>query len=332
MNVEGALLAGELCEKLDVPHRRCGSLVLAFTEREAATLKRLMKNAGENGVQGVRILSREELLEMEPNLSTETTAALHAPTAMIIDPWEYTQALAETAVRNGVKIKLECTVTSIDIINGGYKLHTTDGDFETRTVLNAAGVYSDEIHNMVAEPAFTIWPAKGEYFLMDKSEGTRVSSIIFQCPSKAGKGVLVTPTVHGNLIVGPGREYPESRDDVATTAEGLDFVKKTARKSVPGIDFGAVIRNFSGNRARSDRDDFIIGEARPGFIDLAGIKSPGLSAAPAIAKMAARLLESSGITLREKQDFHDTRKRVRFRGLTPDEKALLIRCDPPTGG
>jgi len=331
LNVEGARLARELCERLDIPHSKCGSLVLAFSGEEVAELERLFQKAKENGVSGVTILSKDEVLEMEPNLSTEVVAALYAPTAMIVDPWEYTLALAETAVRNGVELRLECEVMGIAEVDGGYRLSTTGGDVGARAVLNAAGVHADEIHNMVAEPSFSIRPAKGEYCLMDKSEGTLVSRVIFQCPTEVGKGVLVAPTVHGNLSVGPGSVNPEDRDDTATTADGLEFVMSTARKSVPCIDSRAVIRNFSGNRARSDRTDFIIEEARPGFIDLAGIKSPGLSAAPAIAKMAVGLLEDRRLTLNKKPEFYESRKRVRFRALSHGEKTALIDGDPAYG-
>jgi glycerol-3-phosphate dehydrogenase len=331
LNVAGARLAAELCDKLDVAHKHCGALVLAFSEEEIPTLERLLRNGELNGVQDLKILLRDKVLEMEPSLSGNVAAALYAPSAMIVDPWEYTLALAETAVRNGAELKLEHAVTGIEPIPGGYRVRTAQGVFEARTVLNAAGLYADEIHGMVSEPAFTIRPAKGEYYLLDKSEGSRVGRVIFQCPTKEGKGVLVAPTVHGNLIVGPSHTRLESPDDTSSTMEGLDFVRKTARKSVPDIDFGASIRNFSGNRALSDHDDFIIAEAGRGFIDLAGIRSPGLSAAPAIAKMAVEMLADGGLELREKDAFCDTRERVRFRELTPEEKAVLVRRDPAYG-
>ena len=331
LNVEGAQLATQLFKKLDIPYRQCGSFVLAFSKKEIEDLDRQLDKARKNSVPDVSILPGDELLKMEPNLSKDVVAALYAPTTMIVDPWEYTLALAETSVRNGVQIYLERAVSGIERIRDGYRLHTTGGDMETRRVLNAAGVYSDVIHNMVSKPAFKIQPAKGEYCLLDKSEGARVNSVIFQCPSRSGKGVLVLPTVHGNLIVGPSSESPTSMDDVATTADGLDFVFETARKSVPGIDFGAKIRSFSGIRARSDRRDFIIEEAEPGFFDLAGIKSPGLSASPAIAKMAVRLMKNSGLVLIEKREFFDSRKRIRSRGLTKDEKSDLVRSDPSYG-
>jgi len=331
LDVNGVQRARELCEMLDIPHRQCGALVLALSDKEVATVRRLYEQAYANGVVGVKILDKEEVLEIEPNVSENVVAALHAPTAMIVDPWEYTLALAETAVRNGVEVKLESVVTDIGEINGGYRLYTAAGDFETRTVINAAGLYSDKVHNMAAEPEFTIKPAKGEYWLLDKSEGTRVNSVLFQCPTEAGKGVLVAPTVHGNLLVGPGNIDIEDREDVSTTASELENVKNTAKRSVPGIDFSAVIRSFSGNRAHTEYSDFIIKEAKPGFIDLAGIKSPGLTSAPAIAKMAAEMLTGSGIVFKEKQSFTDRRKRIRFNKLTSDEKYALVKNDPAFG-
>ena len=331
LDVEGAKLAKELCGKLDVPHRHCGALVLALSDEEVETVQFLYKQAYENGVSDVAVLSREEVLELEPNVSNTVVSALHAPTAMIVDPWEYTLALAETAVKNGVEVRLECDVTGINKTKNGYRVITEKGDIDTHAVINAAGLYADDIHNMVAKPEFSVTPAKGEYWLLDKCEGTRVSRVLFQCPTKAGKGVLVTPTVHGNLLVGPGNIIADGKDDVSTTRDELVYVKDTAKRSVPGIDFGAVIRSFSGNRAHTEVDDFIIDEIKPGFIDLAGIKSPGLTAAPAIAKMVVKMLKDSGVVMETKQHFIDSRKRIRFNNLTSKEKASLIKKDPVYG-
>ncbi|MCL2819563.1 MAG: NAD(P)/FAD-dependent oxidoreductase [Oscillospiraceae bacterium] len=331
LDVEGVKLAKELCEKLDIPYRHCGAFVLALNDDEVNLVERLYNRAIKNGVEEVAILNREDVLKLEPNVNNNVITALHAPTAMIVDPWEYTLALAETAARNSAEILLEHKVTRINEINGGYEIQTSKGAFEARTIINAAGLYADDIHNMIAEPEFTITPAKGEYWLLDKSEGTRVNSVIFQCPSKAGKGVLVTPTVHGNLMVGPGNISADSKDDVSTTADELEFVKQTAGKSVPGIDFSAVIRTFSGNRAHTENDDFIIKEVKPGFIDLAGIKSPGLTAAPAIAKMAAEMLTGNGMSLINKQGFIDSRRHIRFNKLNPEEKSAVIKKNPAYG-
>lgn len=333
LNVEGVRLAKELCRKLDVPYRGCGSLVLAFSEAERKTLQKLYEQGVQNGVPGMELLDAPALQVLEPNVSPQAVAALHAPSAAIVSPWEFALALAETAVRNGAKLFLESPVTAIRRIEGGYALSTPGGTRAARYVLNAAGVYADAVHNLVASPAFEIIPDRGEYYLLDKSEGNRVDHVIFQCPTRLGKGTLVAPTVHGNLIVGPNNEPPADGDDTATTRAGLSHVAEMARKSVPSVDLRASIRNFAGVRAAADINDFIIAEApgAPGFIDLAGIKSPGLSAAPAIARMASELLRDCGLTLEEKAEFIDARRRVRFKELSPADKAALIRENPAYG-
>lgn len=335
LNVRGAEMAKELCEKLDIPYRNCGSLVVAFSEQEMATVNELYERGVQNGVEGLEVVGQQRLREMEPNISETAVGALYAPTAAIVNPWEMTLAMAETAVRNGADLRLNSQVTSIlpAAEEGGYLLETTGGAFKARYVVNAAGLYADAVHNMVAPPAFTIKPDRGEYFLLDKSEGIRAMHVVFQCPTPAGKGTLVSPTVHGNLIVGPNNEHPHDRDDMATTADGQAHVMETAKKSIPSINFRENIRNFSGIRAATEHDDFIIAEAEgaPGFIDLAGIKSPGLTAAPAIGEMAVEILRNKGLQAKEKAAFKDTRKRLRFFELTDEEKAKVVEENPDYG-
>ncbi len=333
LNVEGARLAKELFDRLDVPHRACGSMVVAFSEGELQTLAELFERGQKNGVIGLRLLTGEEARAMEPNLNDTVVGALLAPTAMICSPWEYALALAETAVRNGAKLCLNHEVTGITPLDGAWQIETNAGPVRARFILNAAGVHADKIHNMAAPKAFTIIPDRGAYYLFDKSEGKRVSRVIFPCPTKVGKGTLVTPTVHGNLMAGPNNEPPQDGEDVATTGGGLAQIRERAQKSVPGVDFRASTRNFSGIRAASDRDDFIIeaAEGVSGFIDLAGIKSPGLSAAPAIARMAVELLREQGLECVPKRDFTDSRKRVRFAELPLNEKRALIAKNPAYG-
>jgi len=328
LNVEGAILAKEICEALDVPYKQCGALVLAFSPEEISVLENLLRTGKANGVPGLCILDKAQVLELEPNLSDNVVAALHAPSAAIVSPWEYGLAMAETAVKNKVELHRECKVTSIEKTNTGYIIQTNQGQIQTGYILNAAGLYADKINNMVNPNSFKIQPDKGEYFLLDKSEGEQVGRIIFQCPSELGKGILVAPTVHGNLIVGPNSMGVDDCTDIANTPEGLDFVRKYAKKSVPGIDFRANIRNFAGNRAKTKTGDFIIEETQPGFINLAGISSPGLSAAPAIAKMAVKLLAESGLALQEKDNYINERKLIRFNEFSPSEKAELIASDP----
>lgn len=330
LNVRGAELAAQLCGALDVPYRRCGSFVAAFTEEDEHTLQTLLRRGQANGVSGLEILTGEEARSLEPNLSPEVRAVLHAPTAAICSPWEYCLALAETAVVNGADLKLEHAVTGLERMEQGWRVHTTCGDVEGRFVLNAAGLGAQAIHEMAAPRDFVLRPSRGQYYLLDKSEGDRVGRVIFQCPGPLGKGVLVTPTVHGNLMAGPNAE-PVEGDDTATTAAGLDFVRRTAARSVPSVAFGAVIRTFAGVRSATDRGDFIIQQAAPGFFDLAGICSPGLTAAPAIAEYAAGLLSDAGLELNEKPDFVCSRKRIRFKELPPAEKAALVAARPEYG-
>ena len=326
-NVRGAALAKELCEALDVPRKQIGSLVLAFTDEEVPHLEKLLANGIANGVEGLRILTTQEVAEMEPHLAP-VKAALYAPSAAIVNPWEYAIALAENAVENGAQVRLSSAVTGAEKTEQGWLLHTKTGDVEARFVVNAAGVRAGEVHEMAAPRSFETHPCRGEYYLLDKCEGTRVSHVIFQCPNKLGKGVLVSPTVHGNLIVGPNADDANS---VANTASGLAFVAETARKSVPDVDLRQNIRNFAGVRANTDQSDFIFGFAAPGFLDLAGMKSPGLTAAPAAAEDAVRALEEAGLDAPAKADPVTTRRKIRFRELSDEERAKLTAERPEYG-
>lgn len=333
LNVPGVALAKELCEKLDVERREIGSFVLAFSDSEMETVKELYARGNKNGVPGLQILTKAQILEMEPNISSEVFGALYAPSAAIVNPWEFAIALAETAVKNGVEVQLSTRVNEIIKGEDGFTIGTTKGDVNAKYIINAAGVYADKVHEMVGGSGFkTIYNA-GEYYMMDKTQGGLVDKVVFQCPSELGKGVLVSPTVHGNLIVGPNAVDVHQGDDVGNTAGGLDFVRRLSVKSVPSINFRDSIRNFAGVRANTDRPDFIIEESAQckDFINLAGIKSPGLSSAPAIGKMAVELLRSCGLQTTEKPNFIDTRHRIKFRELSSAEKDKAIAANPLYG-
>ncbi len=330
LNVRGSALTKEQCAAFDVKYEQIGSLVLAFSEEELATVRHLYENGVANGVPGVRVLTKEETLAMEPNLSGAVCGALYAPSAAIVEPWDLALALAEAAVQNGAELHLETAVTGAEPIEGGWRLHTGRGEIEARAVVNAAGVESDTVAALAGAPGFAVTPNRGEYYLLDKSQGGLVKHVIFQCPNKDGKGVLVSPTVHGNLIVGPNAA-PAARGDTATCAEALAFVREKAVKSVPGISFRENIRNFAGVRANSDQSDFIIAATAPGFITLGGIKSPGLSSAPAIAEEAVKLLAEAGIPLEKKEAFTCRRQKKRFNRMTPEQKAAAIRENPLYG-
>ena len=233
LNVEGSQMMSALAKELDFHYKQNGSLVVMLSEEDREGLNALYQNGVANGVAGLRIIERDELKEMEPNISDEAVAALYAPTGAIVCPFGLTYALAENAAKNGVRFQFDTQVTQVDETDGGWKLQTTKGDLETKVVVNAAGVYSGEIHNMVSEDTMTIIPRRGDYFLLDRTTGGYVSRTIFQLPGKFGKGVLVSPTVHGNIIVGPTAIDIEDKDSTATTQEGLDQVRIKSLK--PGL-------------------------------------------------------------------------------------------------
>lgn len=332
LNVRGSFLCKEICEKLDVPYDNCGALVYAFNDEDKKTLEVLLDRGNKNEVPGLKIIDREEVLKLEPDTGDEVVAALYAPSSAIVSPWELCLAMAEAAVKNGAKLFLDSEVKGIKKADSGYVVDCGSEKIECRFLVNAAGFYSDKIHDMVASHEFDIIPGRGQYFLLDKSEGGRAKHTIFQCPSKVGKGVLVSPTVHGNLIVGPDAETVLG-EDKSTTTEGLNFVKKTALRSIKSIDYRNSIRNFAGVRSKTKIDDFIIGkvEGAKGFIDAAGMCSPGLSSAPAVGEYVAELLKEDGLLLEKKDNFIFERKRIKFKHLSASEKQKLIEKDPAYG-
>ena len=333
LNVQGSAMMEELCRRLSVKYKRIGSFVVAFNEEQRAHLQEMLENGNKNGVPGLALLSGEEARKMEPALSENVCAALYTPAAAVIDPWGLCIAEAETAVRNGVELKLRSAVTGLEDRGGSVLLHTTSGDYEAAFVVNCAGGWGHEICAMTGAEDWQAKPSRGEYYLLDKSSGSLVSHVIFQCPTAAGKGVLVAPTVHGNLIVGPNAHDVEDPMNRETTLDGMDEVAEVSHKSVPSIDFRQSIRNFAGVRANTNEADFIIRPASklPRMLHLAGIKSPGLTSAPAIGKLAADMLGEAGLPLAEKPDFSDERHVVRFRHASPAEKAALIAKDPRYG-
>ncbi len=333
-NVKGNEMFEDLCKDLDVPFKRNGSLIIGFSDEDMETIKKLYENGNKIGVKGLKILSKEEVLEKEPNLNDEVVGALYAPTGGIVGPFEYTIALMENGVANGGEILLNSEVSDIKKENNIFKITTKNGKIiESKYVINAAGVHADDVHNLICKESFKITPRKGEYFVMDKTQGNVVSHTIFQCPSKLGKGILVTPTVHGNLLVGPDAEDLDDKEDVKTEGERLAFIREKSLKTTNKVNFRESIRNFAGLRATSDRGDFIVEEAEDvkNFIDVAGIKSPGLSSAPAIAEDVVLILKDCGLDLEENKNFNPIRREIRFMELSPEEKAEVIKKDPRYG-
>lgn len=286
-----------------------------------------------NGVKDLQILHKEEVLKIEPNISENVYAALYAPTAGIVCPFNLNIALAENANVNGVDFQFDTEIEDIRKIEGGYELVTNQGTYRTKCVVNAAGVYADKIHNMVSEKKIHITARRGDYCLLDKSAGNHVSRIIFALPGKYGKGVLVAPTVHGNLIVGPTAIDVEDKEGTNTTREGLDELIEKAGMNVRNLPMRQVITSFAGLRAHEDNQEFIIGEVEDaeGFIDCAGIESPGLTSCPAIGEMVADIV-SKKLGLEKKADFIATRKGILNPDtLTKEERAALIKENPAYG-
>jgi glycerol-3-phosphate dehydrogenase len=333
LNVEGSALVHELAPLLNFHYHEIGSLVIGSTEADHAAINELYHRGIANGVPKLQILkTAAEVHAIDPRINPEIDYALFAPTAGVVAPWEMTLALAYTAKTNGVDFYFDSPVTAIEKKGDVFQITTPKGTLEGKYVINAAGVQADAIYKLAlkekADQSFTIVPCKGEYYLLDKDQGDLVKHVIFQCPTKLGKGVLVSPTVHGNLIIGPNADYDcLSRNDTSTTTAALDQIRISSARSVASINFGSNIRNFSGERATMEGyDDFLIEESKiiPHFINFAGIKSPGLSSGPAFGKEAARILKSSGVSLVAKADFHYYRLPTYFKELTPEDKQIAI--------
>ncbi|HCW54825.1 MAG TPA: FAD/NAD(P)-binding oxidoreductase [Clostridium sp.] len=332
-NVRGSEMFEDLCKELSVPYKNNGSLIIGFNNEDMKTISELYENGNENGVKGLKILNKDEVLELEPNLNKEVVGALLVPTGGIVGPFEFTIALAENGVQNGGEIKLNKEVVKIEK-DDNFKITLKDGEVvESRFLINAAGVYADKVHNMICEESFKINPRSGEYFVLDKGQGGVVSHTIFQCPSKMGKGVLVTPTVHGNLLVGPDAIDVEDREDLGTTGDGLNAVRQASLRTTDKVNFRDTIRNFAGLRAEPSTGDFIVEENDKvkGFIDVAGMKSPGLSSAPAIAEGVVDILKNAGCKLEKNPEFNGKREQINFMELSNSEKAELIKKNPQYG-
>ena len=332
-NILGSQMMEELSKELDFDYKRNGSLVLCFAEEDKPALEALYEKGVKNGVKGMSIISGDEVRKREPNIEDTVVAALDVPSGGIVCPFGLTIALAENACDNGVEFQFLTEVETIEKEAEGYVLKTSKGEIHTACVVNAAGVYSDQIHNFVSEKKLHITARKGDYCLLDKEAGSLVSHTIFQLPTKMGKGVLVSPTVHGNLLTGPTATDIENKEQTATVAEELDSLMSRASLSVKGIPFRQVITSFAGLRAHEDGDDFVIGEISdaPGFFDAAGIESPGLSSAPAIGQWLAEKVAEK-LNAKKKEDWNGTRKGiVRPELLSKEERAELIRKNPAYG-
>lgn len=332
MNVRGNELYENLCHELDVPFKRIGSLVVAMNEDEEPKIEELYQRGLKNGVPELKIISKQEVLELEPHVNPDVTKALYAPTAAITSPYELCIALMENAMKNGVEFRRNSKVISIKKEDNIFNITTDDGNFyKTNIIVNAAGLYTDEIHNMAGGKGFKIKPRKGEYHLLDKSQGKLVSKVVFQVPTNKGKGILVLPTVHGNLIVGPNATDIEDKTDLSTTYEGLNHIVAKSKTTIKDFILRESITSFAGLRAIPDTPerDFIIEESNQvkNFINVAGICSPGLASAPAIAERVVYIIARlRNIKFLPSIRFNNTRKGiVSISEKSPEEAENLYK-------
>lgn len=332
-NVSGNPMFDALSRELDFPFKRNGAWVVVSDERDLPILQKLLDQGIANGVEGLSILDREEVRRREPNINHAIAAALDVPTSGIVCPYEMTIAFAENAAANGVEFRLNFTAETIEKRNGVFHIAGPDGEVEARILINAAGLYADTINNMLSRYPFTITARRGEYCLLDKTEGGLVARTLFQLPNQSGKGVLVSPTVDGNLLLGPTSHDIDDKELTATTREGLREVLEKALQTVERIPMNKVITSFSGLRAVNDGDDFIIGPSPDveNLINVAGIASPGLSSAPAIAVTIRDLV--AGMTHADyNKNFHPVRKAFpRFRHMTVEQQREAIKENPDFG-
>ena len=334
LNVKGAKMIKEESGKLHFDYKVNGAMVVSFSPNDDYKIDELYERGIKNGVEDMEIISGDEARRLEPNLSENITKCLYLKSSAIVCPFSLTQALSENAYENGAEFKFNTKVETIERIEDGYRIKTDNGLIITsNAVINAAGVYGDTINNMVSEKKLHITPRRGSYMLFDNETQGMFNSTIFQLPSSKGKGVLVTPTVHGNLMIGPNSVDIPDKDDTSTTAFDLDYISKEALRTSPSIPFRKVITSFSGLRAHEDSGDFIVGEAEdaPGFFNATGIESPGLSSSLSIGEMVARMVaDRLGIEKKENPVL-ERKAAPRPKEMSVDERNELIKSKPSYG-
>ena len=335
LNTQGVPLLFEAAKMLNVPHRNNGSLVCAFSEEENPVIDMLYARGMENGIHGLEVVSGDRAREIEPMLSIQVTKALHITNSGIICPYELTIAATGNAMDNGVDFIRNFEIEIIDSTVDGFVVTSRDRrSIEADWVINCAGGYADRIAEMAGDKFYEIIPRAGEYLLLDKTEGTKATHTIFQTPGKDGKGILVTPTMHGNLLTGPTAVQVEAADSTETTAVNMETVQRLAAKSVPSVNFRQVITSFSGVRSSVKGGDFIIqmSDKVDRFLHVAAIDSPGLTCCVSIAKYAVELLAGAGLRLTEKENWNGTREDTHaFRRMDFEGKDKFIKQNPAYG-
>lgn len=329
LNVRGSQMMEDVCRELGVKYKRNGSLVVGFNDEDADTLRSLIERGKKNGVKDLSFLECDEVVALEPNIGDGVTCALRAETGAIVCPYELCMAAVGNAMDNGAQLKLGFEVKNIEKTGDVYRISSDNDTLEAKIVVNCAGVYSDEIAAMIGGDGFSVRPRRGEYMLLDKECGSLVSHTVFRCPSKMGKGVLVSPTVDGNLLLGPTAEDIDDKEDTSTTVAGLHRLSTLALEQVKGINLGKVITSFTGLRATGSSGDFKIDSPKRGFVNCAGVESPGLTSAPAIAQYVVEMLKGDGFELSLSESFNGARRPMHyFREASLEEKNEIIKNDP----
>ena len=335
MNVSGVEKLFSAARELCVHIKRNGSFVCAFSEQEDLEVKKLYERGIQNGVPGMEIISGDEARKMEPHLSEKITSVLNVTNAGIVCPYDLTIAAIGNAMDNGVELKCEFEVSRISKKNSKFIIRSKNGEsINVKYIINCAGGYSDKIARLIGDDSFEIIPRAGEYLLLDKTEGARVERTIFKVPSKEGKGILVSPTVDGNLLVGPTASVVESPESTNTTQIGIDTVIALSKNSVPDINFRSVITSFCGVRSSEKNGDFIIEPSSKdeNFINVAAIDSPGLSSCVSIAEYVVEILKGIGVELEKNESFDPNRENMHFfREMNDDEKNEYIKTHPEYG-
>ncbi len=332
LNVRGSEMMKKVADELGVKYQNNGSLVIGFDSDDMEHIEELYERGCKNGVRDLEIIGRKRLKELEPNISEKALCALYAPGGAIVCPYELCIAAAGNAMDNGCELKTGFEVLKINQTESGYEVCSKDSKVQTRIVINAAGLYSDVIAALAGDNSFSINPRRGEYILLDKECGHLAKHTIFKTPNKMGKGILVTPTVDGNLLLGPTSVDIRDKSDTSTTQDGFDKIISEAGKYVRNLPLRSAITSFCGLRATGSDGDFIIRFSKKGFLSVAGIESPGLSASPAIAEYVAELLKNEGYELKKKAEFNPIRKPMHyFREASMEEKNEIIKKDKAFG-
>ncbi len=333
LNVRGNELFEDLCNELKVDFIRNGALVVATDESELPKLNELYEQAIERKVP-VRMIDREEAIRLEPNLSDAVMKALDLPSTGIISPWEVTIAAMESAVDNGVELFLNNKVVNVEKREGYFNIETNKSTYQTKIVINSAGLYSDDIYRMVSnQSSYRIQARRGEYYVLDRAEKPVVSRTIYPLPSEKGKGVLVVPTIHNNILLGPNSETISDKEGKDNTAEALAYVKREVSKTVKNIPLHTVIRTYTGLRPTPDNHDFIIEEAKdvPNFVNLIGIESPGIASAPAITEYVMETILKNLVSLKKKSEHKQRRPWVILNRMSVEEKQKHFEQDSRFG-